>query len=165
MQPATYTDVRDADVLAAQDVIARYWAIVDGTLDAPVGPCFTDDAFLQIEDLVVQGRAMLTEAVGARTARAVAQGRATRHLVTNAVVRSYAGDELVIAGLITVFSGLGERPAPTLSSVGDFTYRCVRTGTGAWQIARLEGAIVFAGGDSPYARPAPSAPPAAGARA
>jgi hypothetical protein len=151
-------DAYTRDVLAAQEAVARYWAIVDGNLNAPIESCFVDDCFMKIDNLEILGRSMLIDAVNARTAKAVEQGRSTRHLISNFFVRSHSGDALVLDSLITVFSGYGDKPAQLgpPSSIGDFTYSCIRTGTGAWRISRLEGAIVFAGGDSPFARRAAS---------
>lgn len=145
-----------ADVLAAHETIARYWAIVDGKLSVPVDSCFTNDCFLKIESVEISGQGMLVDAVLSRTAKAAEQRRSTRHLISNFFVRSYSGNALILESLITVFSGYGDKPAPlaTPSSLGDFVYHCTKTETGEWKISRLEGSIVFAGSDSPFSRQA-----------
>lgn len=142
------------EVLAAREVVVGYWAIVDGRLKAPVDACFTEDAQLSIEGLEIAGRDNLVQAVRERTQQAARQGRTTRHVVSNLFVSGASDGGLILDGLITVFSGYGDPPAPLgpPSSVGDFTYHCVRAGAGEWRISRLDGKIVFAGKDSPYFR-------------
>lgn len=141
------------DVLAAHEIIGRYWAIVDGSLDMPVDAFFTDDCFVKIAGMEISGRDTLVDAVRSRSAKAIEQGRSTRHQISNFVVRSHTGNELILDSLIAVFSGYGEKPAPLNppSSVGDFAYHLTRADTGGWKISRLEGAIIFAGSDSPFA--------------
>jgi hypothetical protein len=143
-----------ADVMEAQGLIARYWAIVDGKLDAPVGPCFTETCFFRIEGMEINGREMVESSVRARTAKAVEQDRSTRHLISNLHAAEYSGEHLVLDSLITVFSGYGAAPAllSAPSSLGDFRYRCEKSG-GEWKIARLEATIIFAGSDSPFFKP------------
>ncbi len=146
-----------ADILAAQSAILRYWSIVDGKLDAPVAPCLTPDCFMKIEGMEISGRDTLVAAVAERSAKAAEQGRTTRHLISNLRVTEQMDGGLAFDSLLAVFSGYGDRPMPmeVPSSLGDFSYRCTQDDAGDWRISRIEGAIIFASGDSPFAKRAP----------
>jgi hypothetical protein len=152
MKRSTYT----ADFLAAQEIISRYWAMVDGKLNAPVELCFTNNCIIKIGGLEISGRDRLVKSILARSQNAAQQDRSTRHMVSNIVVTDCSTNHLTFDSLLTVFSGYGEKPAPlrSPSSIGDFTYYFTKAETGEWKISRLEGVIIFAGSDSPFSRQA-----------
>lgn len=134
--------------LAVQDLVLRFWAVVDEALETPGAALFTEDGALVIESFRAEGREELTRYFAARRALSAERSRGTRHLCTN--LRALPGEGVRMAATITVFSGTGARPLPleAPSSLADFTFDCVETPEG-WKLREVRGALVFAGADTP----------------
>lgn len=136
------------DFLAAQDLILRFWAVVDEVDSTPGPALFTPDGALVIDSFRAEGEAELARYFAARRALSQENGRRTRHLCTN--LRVLPGEGLKLAATITVFSGTGPSPialgAP--STLADFTFNCVETPEG-WRLHHVQGALIFAGADTP----------------
>lgn len=134
--------------LAVQDLILRFWAVVD-EVDATAGASlFTTDGALVIESFRAEGAEELTRYFAARRALSAERARSTRHLCTN--LRVLPGEGLRLSATITVFSGTGARPVPlgAPSSLADFSFDCAPTPDG-WKFRAVKGALVFAGADTP----------------
>ena len=145
--------------LELQDLVLRFWAVVDEVDDVPGAALFTEDGALVIESFRAQGSEELKRYFTARRAFSADRQRTTRHLCTNLrVMPDQPGDRIRLAATITVFSGVGERPialgAP--SSLADFTFDCVPT-PGGWRLSEVRGALVFAGADTPDLKKAAAA--------
>jgi hypothetical protein len=134
--------------LAVQDLVLRFWAVVDEALDTPGAALFTADGALVIESFRAEGQEELTRYFAARRALSDERRRGTRHLCTN--LRALPGEGVRMAATITVFSGTGARPLPleAPSSLADFTFDCIETPEG-WRFREVRGALVFAGADTP----------------
>lgn len=134
--------------LAAQDLVLRFWAVVDDADDMPGAELFTPDGALEIESFRAEGTAELSRYFAARRALSTERQRGTRHLCSN--LRVLPAEGIRLAATVTVFSGTGARPlsleAP--SSLADFTFDCVKTPDG-WRFREVRGALVFAGADTP----------------
>ena len=135
-------------VLAAQDLILRFWAVVDEVDDTPGAELFTPEGALVIESFRAEGAEELGRYFAARRTLSAERQRATRHLCTN--LRVLPGEGIRLCATITVFSGTGARPLPleAPSSLADFTFDCVETPDG-WRFRDVRGALVFAGADTP----------------
>ena len=134
--------------LAAQDLVLRFWAVVDEADDMPGPELFTSDGALEIESFRAEGTAELSRYFADRRALSTELQRGTRHLCTN--LRALPGQGTRLAATMTVFSGMGARPLPleAPSSLADFTFDCVETPEG-WRFREVRGALVFAGADTP----------------
>ena len=134
--------------LAVQDLILRFWAVVDEIDDTPGAALFTESGALVIEGFRAAGTEELTRYFTARRALSAERGRCTRHLCTNLRVMPSKG--LRLCATITVFSGTGPRPIALgpPSSLADFSFDCVET-AGGWRFREIKGALVFAGADTP----------------
>lgn len=145
-----------ARFLAAQDLILRFWAVVDETDDTAGADLFAADGALVIESFRAAGPEELRRYFAARRELSAERGRSTRHLCSN--LRQIPGDGMRLAATITVFSGTGPRPislgAP--SSLADFGFDCVETAQG-WRFREVTGRLVFAGPDTPDLAKAASA--------
>lgn len=134
--------------LAAQDLVLRFWAVVDEVDDTPGADLFTPEGVLAIESFRAEGTAELSRYFAARRTLSTERQRATRHLCTN--LRALPGAGTRLAATVTVFSGTGAHPlqlqAP--SSLADFTFDCVETPDG-WRFREVRGVLVFAGADTP----------------
>lgn len=134
--------------LAAQDLVLRFWAVVDEVDDTPGADLFTPEGALAIESFRAEGTAELSRYFAARRTLSTERQRSTRHLCTN--LRALPGAGLRLAATITVFSGTGARPLPLQapSSLADFTFDCVATPDG-WRFREVRGVLIFAGADTP----------------
>ncbi|OLS42692.1 hypothetical protein BV392_20275 [Rhodovulum sulfidophilum] len=134
--------------LAAQDLVLRFWAVVDEVDDRPGAELFSPDGVLVIESFRAEGTAELSRYFAARRTLSTERQRGTRHLCSN--LRGLPAEGVRLAATVTVFSGTGARPlsleAP--SSLADFTFDCVETPDG-WRFREVRGALVFAGADTP----------------
>ncbi len=148
--------LRSQAFLEVQDLVLRFWAVVDETLDTAGATLFTADGALGIESFRAEGTEELTRYFAARRALSAQRQRRTRHLCTN--LRRLPGDGMRVAATITVFSGAGASPLPleAPSSLADFTFDCVETPDG-WRFRDVRGALVFAGADTPDLRAAADA--------
>lgn len=135
-------------VLAAQDLILRFWAVVDEVEECSGAELFIPDGALVIESFRAEGAEELGRYFAARRALSAERQRATRHLCTN--LRVLAGEGIRLCATITVFSGTGARPLPlgAPSTLADFTFDCVETPEG-WRFREVRGALVFTGADTP----------------
>ena len=149
--------------LEVQDLVLRFWAVVDEASARPGAALFTEDGALVIESFRAQGTEELTRYFTARRKLSAERQRTTRHLCSN--LRALPdqpgegpGEGIVLTATITVFSGTGARPialgAP--SSLADFTFDCVATPDG-WRFREVRGALVFAGADTPDLKKAAAA--------
>ena len=134
--------------LAAQDLVLRFWAVVDEVDDTPGADLFIPEGALTIESFRAVGTAELTRYFAARRKLSAERCRSTRHLCTN--LRALAGEGARLAATVTVFSGSGARPLPLQapSSLADFTFDCVETPNG-WRFREIRGTLIFAGADTP----------------
>ncbi|WP_226341234.1 nuclear transport factor 2 family protein [Gemmobacter serpentinus] len=142
--------------LAAQDLILRFWAVIDEVEDTPGPSLFIETGALAIESFRAEGPEELTRYFTARRMLSVERQRATRHICSN--LRLLPGEGTRLAATITVFSGSGARPLPlgTPSTLADFTFDCVETAEG-WKFREVWGAVVFAGADTPDLKKAAAA--------
>ncbi|MFZ5965035.1 nuclear transport factor 2 family protein [Thalassococcus sp. BH17M4-6] len=134
--------------LEVQDLVLRFWAVVDEVDDTPGADLFTDGGALVIESFRAEGKAELSRYFAARRVLSAERARSTRHLCTN--LRALPGEGTRLAATVTVFSGTGARPLPLQapSSLADFTFDCVETPDG-WRFREVRGTLVFAGADTP----------------
>lgn len=137
-----------AEFLELQDLVLRFWAVVDEVDDTSGDSLFTEDGALVIESFRAKGTKELTRYFTARRDLSAERQRTTRHLCSN--IRALPGDGTSLTATVTVFSGMGARPialgAP--SSLADFTFDCVATPDGR-RFREVRGALVFAGADTP----------------
>lgn len=131
-----------------QDLVLRFWAIIDETSDEVGASLFADGGALVIESFRATGAEELGRYFAARRALSVERQRATRHVCSN--LRALPGEGLRLAATMMVFSAAGTRPLPlgAPSSLADFTFDCVETSEG-WKFAQITGALIFAGADTP----------------
>ena len=151
--------------LEVQDLVLRFWAVVDEASDRPGAALFTEDGALVIESFRAQGTEELTRYFTARRKLSAERQRTTRHLCSNLrMLPDQPGEGIHLTATITVFSGTGARPialgAP--SSLADFTFDCVATPDG-WRFREVRGALVFAGADTPDLQKAAAAAKGEGA--
>ncbi|WP_121629004.1 nuclear transport factor 2 family protein [Tropicibacter alexandrii] len=134
--------------LAAQDLVLRFWAVVDEVDDTPGADLFTPEGALAIESFRAEGTAELSRYFAARRTLSTERQRSTRHLCTN--LRALPGAGTRLAATVTVFSGTGAHPLPLQapSSLADFTFDCVATPDG-WRFREVRGVLIFAGADTP----------------
>lgn len=151
--------------LEVQDLVLRFWAVVDEASDRPGAALFTEDGALVIESFRARGTEELTRYFTARRKLSAERQRTTRHLCSNLrMLPDQPSEGIILTATITVFSGMGARPialgAP--SSVADFTFDCVATPDG-WRFREVRGALVFAGADTPDLQKAAAAAKGEGA--
>lgn len=137
--------------LCVQDLVHRFWACIDETLDTPGPQFFTPDGELVIESFRAVGPDELERYFAGRRQLSRTKGRTTRHIASNLRVLDAGPDRVKCQTTITVFSGYGAKPIDlgTPSTLCDFFFDCVREADGGWKLRRVEGWRIFAGGDTP----------------
>lgn len=138
-------------LFCVQNLIYRFWACIDETLDTSGPELFTPDGELVIESFRAAGPEELGRYFAGRRHLSQTKGRTTRHLVTNLRVLDAGTDHAKCQITITVFSGYGAKPISlgTPSTLCDFFFDCVRGMEGGWKLQRVEGVRIFAGDDTP----------------
>jgi hypothetical protein len=148
---------RDAgDLLAVQELCARYWARADGDLSCALSDLFTFDGELVLGSLSLAGLVKIERFFVERDATQAASQRTTRHFASNYVTTPAGQNRLRVRSLVQVYVGIGDWPMESAvpSGIADFDDLCVfDPGQGRWQFARREGRSVFVGpGAARFAR-------------
>lgn len=150
-------NTRDSgDLLAVQQLCARYWARADGDLSCALPDLFTTDATLVLGSLTLTGLAQIEAFFLERDGTQAASRRTTRHFAANYRVTPAGEGRLRVQSLVQVYVGTGDWPMESAvpAGIADFDDLCVFDAAhGRWQFARREGRTVFVGpGAARFAR-------------
>jgi hypothetical protein len=142
---------RTADIIALNDLLCDHWERIDRVIEDLVTDLFTDDGEMQIGTLHRKGRDDIQAYAVDRRAGEDANGRRTRHLMSNVRVFFEGERQAEMRFLLTVFAGRGAMPfeASVPSNIADFAATCRKEDDGKWRIASLRGKAIFAGPEAP----------------
>jgi hypothetical protein len=144
-----------ADLLALQDLAARYWALADLTEAVPLDELFAADAVFNLGKLKLQGLPAIAAFFAEREAGMRASGRTTRHLATNFLAIPQPDGTVRVRSTVMVYAGNGEHPLPATepSGIADFHDTCRRQTDGRWLYHFRSATTVFVGpGAASFAR-------------
>ena len=144
-----------AEMSDLMELAARYWACADGDASERIEDLFTEDAVLQLGNLVLEGRAAIVKFFADRDAAQRSAQRTTRHVACNHRVAGRQGDRVTVCSTVMVYAGVGAIPlesgAPT--GIADFRDDCVKSAQGEWRFAKRAGGSIFVGpGAASFAR-------------
>jgi hypothetical protein len=143
------------DLLALQQLAARYWARADGDLAQSLARIFRPDGRLLLGSLTLDGLPAIEQFFSERDVTQRAAQRTTRHIACNHLATWLADDRVQVRSTVLVYVGTGEWPLESTapSGIADFEDLCVRSPAGDWQYQRREGRTVFIGpGAAKFAR-------------
>jgi hypothetical protein len=142
------------DILALEQLAARYWARADGDVGQPLEEIFTPDAALVLGSLALEGLPAIEAFFRERDVSQQQARRTTRHIACNHLVSVAPGGALRLRSTVLVYVGTGEWPMPSgvPAGIADFDDICVKDGAG-WRFRRRAGRTVFTGpGAAKFAR-------------
>lgn len=145
----------DMNLLALQQLAARYWARADGDAGEPLAALFTPDATLVLGSLRLEGLPAIEQFFTERDRTQAEARRTTRHIACNHIANAAAGG-VRLRSTVLVYVGTGEWPLESAApaAIADFEDLCVHdAASGAWRFRRREGRTVFIGpGAAKFAR-------------
>lgn len=144
-----------ADLLALQQLAARYWALADLTEATTLEELFTPDAVFELGKLKLEGLPAISAFFAEREAGMRASGRTTRHLASNFLAIPQPDGSVRVRSTVLVYAGNGEHPLPATepSGIADFHDLCRRQPDGRWLYDNRTATTVFVGpGAAAFAR-------------
>lgn len=142
------TDLQQGlQLLALQQLGARYWARADGDASQSLAELFTPDGALLLGSLTLNGLDSIERFFRERDATQLASERTTRHIACNHLATWLADDRVQVRSTVLVYAGTGALPLESSapSAIADFHDVCVCSPTGDWQFQRREARTVFIG--------------------
>ncbi|MEP7312448.1 MAG: nuclear transport factor 2 family protein [Pseudomonadota bacterium] len=143
------------DLLALQQLAARYWARADGDAGQSLSQLFTPDGALLLGSLTLNGIEAIERFFGERDVAQAAALRTTRHIACNHLATWFDDNRVQVRSTVLVYVGMGSLPLESTAPAGiaDFEDICVRPASGGWRFERREGRTVFIGpGAAKFAR-------------
>ncbi|MEO5707897.1 MAG: nuclear transport factor 2 family protein [Alteraurantiacibacter sp.] len=143
------------DVIALQDLAARYWALADLTEQVPLDDLFEDQAVFDLGKLKLEGLPAIAAFFTDRAQSMRETGRTTRHLASNFLALPQADGSVRVRSTVIVHAGNGEHPLPAAepSGIADFHDVCRRQPDGRWLYHHRSASTVFVGaGAAAFAR-------------
>lgn len=143
------------DILALEQLAARYWARADGDLGQSLADIFTTNATLILGSLALEGLPAIEAFFRERDLSQQQAQRTTRHIACNHIVTAAPGGALRLRSTVVVYVGTGEWPMPSGAPAGiaDFEDICVKEAAGGWRFRSRSGRTVFTGpGAAKFAR-------------
>lgn len=144
-----------ADLLALQNLAARYWALADLTETVPLEDLFEQQAVFDLGKLTLDGLPAIAAFFAEREQGMRASGRTTRHLANNFLALPQADGSVRVRSTVMVYAGNGDHPLPATepSGIADFHDICRRQNDGRWLYHHRSAATVFVGpGAASFAR-------------
>lgn len=144
-----------ADLLALQDLAARYWSLADLTEQIALEDLFEEQAVFDLGKLKLDGLPAIVAFFAEREAGMRGSGRTTRHLATNFLALPRPDGSVRVRSTVLVYAGNGDHPLPAAepSGVADFHDVCRRQPDGRWLYHHRSAATVFVGpGAAAFAR-------------
>lgn len=129
-----------------QAVLSEFWARVDRIVDLPAAACFTDEGEMILGFAETRGAGAIDQYFRERADRERAQGRFTRHILSNVWVERVDDIGSDVRSMVSVYAGVGALPLPAgaPSVIADFEYRLVGPSDDP-RIAVLRATTVFVG--------------------
>lgn len=139
-----------ANLLALQQLAARYWALADLVEAVPLAELFEEQAVFDLGKLRLEGLPAIAAFFAEREAGMRASGRSTRHLASNFLALPQADGSVRVRSTVLVYAGSGEHPLPATepSGIADFHDVCRRQPDGRWLYHHRSAATVFVGPDA-----------------
>lgn len=143
------------DLIALQQLAARYWALADLTEQVPLADLFEEQAVFDLGKLKLAGLPAIAAFFADREQTMRAGGRTTRHLASNFLAVPQADGTVRVRSTVMVHSGVGDHPLPATepSGIADFHDICRRQPDGRWLYLQRSASTVFVGaGAASFAR-------------
>lgn len=146
--------VADTELLALQQLAARYWARADGDSSQSLAAIFATNGQLILGSLALDGLKAIELFFIERDASQLTSRRTTRHVACNHLVTALEGGCMRMRSTVLVYAGTGDWPMESAapSAIADFEDICEH-GAQGWRFLRREARTVFIGpGAAKFAR-------------